>query len=131
MDTIRMIIQQGAFTSFDSLINDTIRIKYTFKEAENFGTVSGKIVTDYPKYTIQLLSKNFTVVKEAINSKEYLFEFLQPDTYRIRILIDENQNGKWDRGDLKTKVEAEKVVFLAKEIVIKANWDIEVEPIKF
>ena len=48
-----------------------------------------------------------------------------PGEYEIRILFDDNNNGKWDPGNYSKKLQPEKVISLPKKLAIKANWDNE------
>ena len=49
------------------------------------------------------------------NIKEYTFRYLQPNEYKIRVIIDENNNGKWDVGNFYKKTESEKIIFYKSE----------------
>ena len=52
----------------------------------------------------------------------------QPGEYELRILYDENQNGKWDPGEFFGKhKQPEKVQPLQRKLEIKPNWDSEVD----
>ena len=48
-----------------------------------------------------------------------------PGEYEIRILYDDNKNGKWDPGNYSEKLQPEKVITLTQTIAIRANWDNE------
>lgn len=51
-----------------------------------------------------------------------------PGEYPIRILYDENKNGKWDTGLFFGKrIQPEKVQPLEKKIIVKSNWSNEYE----
>jgi hypothetical protein len=43
----------------------------------------------------------------------------------VRILVDKNNNGKWDSGDIMTQTYPEKVIYLPKPLEVRANWDLE------
>jgi len=52
-----------------------------------------------------------------------------PGSYRISILYDRNENGKWDPGNYFTqpRLQPERVRYLEKTITIKPEWDNEVQ----
>lgn len=52
---------------------------------------------------------------------------LLPGVYTFRILVDENDNGKWDTGDFEQKKQAEKYHYYTKSVKLRANWEMEVE----
>jgi hypothetical protein len=43
----------------------------------------------------------------------------------VRVIEDLNSNGKFDTGNIKLKIQPEKVWFWDKDIVTRANWDRE------
>jgi hypothetical protein len=51
---------------------------------------------------------------------------MNPDTYIIKIIHDDNGNGKWDTGNYLKAVQPEKVEFLPRELKLRANWDHDV-----
>jgi hypothetical protein len=119
-----------------SVENDTISktsVEYSFKDPEEFGIIRGTVSTDYDSFTIELLDNGFeTIVK--VNSgdlKNNVYEFLhvEPGNYSIRVLIDENNNGSWDPGNILTLQPPEKVVLFfhpnvdSQPVNLRANWE--------
>ena len=41
-----------------------------------------------------------------------------------RIIIDENKNFEWDTGNYLKKIQPEKVIYLASDLDLRANWEI-------
>ncbi len=60
------------------------------------------------------------------NEKTHTFGFLDKGDYRIRFILDENKNGRWDTGSLTTKKQAEETRWWNETITVRPNWDIEV-----
>ena len=52
------------------------------------------------------------------------FYYLKPADYYLRVVLDENGNGKWDTGNYKDDVQPEMVYYYQKEIACKAKWDV-------
>jgi len=48
---------------------------------------------------------------------------LVPASYTVKVIVDENKNGKWDKGDLFKKLQPEKVIPYKQSIPLKAGWD--------
>jgi hypothetical protein len=48
-----------------------------------------------------------------------------PGECEVRILFDENNNGKWDAGDYAKKLQPEITLALPQKISIKADWENE------
>ena len=49
--------------------------------------------------------------------------FVNPGKYHVRLIKDDNKNGRWDGGDMKTKRQPEEVIYYPKLINMKANWE--------
>jgi methionine-rich copper-binding protein CopC len=49
---------------------------------------------------------------------------LWPGNYKVMILEDKNQNGRWDTGNYFQHRQAEKVFLLPNSIMVKANWEV-------
>lgn len=94
------------------------------------GSLKIQLATTQKSFLVQLLRQN-AVVKEAKNLKTILWNNLEPGSYQIRILVDENGNGKWDNGLLKERRLPEPVVFPKDIWEIRANWEIESQVIQF
>ena len=60
-------------------------------------------------------------------SPSYSFPFLKAGNYRLRVIEDRNRNKKWDTGNYLKHLQAEPVRYFAKEIELRANWEIEQE----
>ena len=58
------------------------------------------------------------------NPKTIDFKYLLPDTYKIKVLIDKNNNGVFDTGDLQTKTQPEQIYLYEKPLDVKSNWEL-------
>lgn len=100
-------------------------LQFQITEEGGTGSVTGKLITKYKSYTIQLINSNNKVVDEVHNSIRYNFKNNQPGEYRIRVMIDENNNGRWDGPDPTFERNPERVYFHPEKINIRANWVLE------
>jgi hypothetical protein len=122
-----IIIKTDALTDSNKLAlskSDTLAFT-TFKE-EDYGKLKfriGQSVTNEKLliYKDDVLLNTFSLAKE-INIKLY-----KPGEYNLRILQDENQNGIWDSGNYRLKKQPEKIIALKNKLMVKANWDNEVQ----
>ncbi|MBD1397432.1 Ig-like domain-containing protein [Pontibacter sp. JH31] len=105
-------------------------LTFTVAEAKGAGSLKGSITSTNPSYIVQLLDNQYKVKRQIRNAKSYDFKNIEPGTYYIRIIVDENKNGKWDGGDPNFKRPPEKVYLHKKALEIRANWEVE-ENIKF
>ena len=69
------------------------------------------------------LKYSHVFIDRTVNIKLFL-----PGEYELRILYDENRNGKWDPGEFFEKhKQPEKVQPLQRKLEVKPNWDSEVD----
>lgn len=92
---------------------------------ENASSISGKLNPEWGKVIVELLNESGNKVNEVLANQEFSFTDVEPGTYRIRVVIDENQNSKWDKGNFKLGRYPEKLIFWKENILIKAGWDVE------
>jgi hypothetical protein len=89
------------------------------------GSLSGTVQTTARSYELQLLDQNLQVVRSLSSPRSFRFDNLEPATYRLRVLIDADNNGRWRGGDPKLRQPAEPVWLLAQPQQVRANWEVE------
>ena len=98
------------------------------KQKSDYSTLRVKLVPYLPKARLQLLNKQDKVLRELpADPGGTFFEFLKPDTYYLRLYIDENGDGKWTTGDWQKHRQPEPVYYFNESIQTKSNWDFEQE----
>ncbi|MCU0394424.1 MAG: Ig-like domain-containing protein [Chitinophagaceae bacterium] len=50
---------------------------------------------------------------------------MQPGEYKLRVLYDRNENGRWDTGDYWKKIQPEDVIAVPLKVTLRPNWDNE------
>ncbi|GEO04308.1 hypothetical protein AAE02nite_19720 [Adhaeribacter aerolatus] len=109
---------------------DRFRQQNTRLEVSNkitVGGLSGRIYTDYKRYWVEVLNKAGEVVQVLDSPKILQLDRLVPDTYRIRVKIDEDNNGQWRAGNADLITIPEKIYHYPNPQEIKANWEIEIK----
>jgi hypothetical protein len=121
--------------TIDSAALKTIYSTYSKKLKEEFKTQEedyyGKIILDIKNVTvptiIELLTddKDEKIVQSIPVSKDELitFKFLEPRKYLIKAIFDRNNNGKWDTGNLKKKIQPEEVMYYLSVVKVRSNWE--------
>ena len=127
---VRIIFKRESIISVENDTLNTINLRYKIKQAENFGSIEGKVEVNHNNFILQLLNEKYQVEAEIKNSKNFKFEYVIPGIKRLRVLIDENENGKWDKGSFINRIQAERVFLQKKTINVKANWEIRNEILK-
>lgn len=118
----------GAITDFFGTENDTLDYKLSTGSYADYGnlrlTLGGAV--SYP-LIIQLTNDRDEVKRELLAKEAQIFEFnnLEPGKYIIRVIFDDNGNGKWDTGSYLEKIQPEKVSYYPGVIDVRANWELE------
>ena len=122
---LKIVLPKSTFISIE---NDTIKaqiLKFPIKDPENFGTLSGAVITSSTSFIIELLSTENKLIKTLRNQKEFKFEYLKPGEYSVRVINDINKNGKWDSGNYTKKVQPEPISFYPNIVKVRKNFEIE------
>jgi len=123
----RMEMLPGALTDFYENVNDSLSFNANTKQLSDYGTISMQLqnVKQYP-IIVQLLSEKFEVVNEFLLKEEIPvnFDYIDPGTYFIRIIIDGNGNNRWDTGSFLQRLQPEEIIYYPKKIEVLANWSL-------
>ena len=121
-------IYPGAFTDIFGLTHDTISTNFMSRSDEWYGKILLNLSgVDGPKI-IQLLDKDKKIARVSRVEKNGLveFPFLEPAGFTLKVVHDENGNGKWDTGSYLDGIQPESVSFHPGTITIRSNFDVEV-----
>lgn len=123
-------LEEGAFVGFFGDKNKSTKKTFTMDETENFGDIVLKVnIPDTThQYLVQLINEKMDVIYQSIpitKSQSIPFQKFPGGKYTIRIVYDENNNNKWDPGDVYQRRQPERIWYLGKTFVIRANWEQE------
>ena len=122
----------NAFENFFGQKSDTLQESFSAKKAEDFGSLklTFKDNVSLP-FIIELTDKDAKKVlyEQYVEqtSPTYNFPFVKAGNYRLRVIEDRNRNRKWDTGNFLGHLLPEPVHYFAKEIELRANWEVEQE----
>lgn len=78
------------------------------------------------KPVLQFLQGDLLRFSRPLTSSTFTEKRFIPGDYELRILFDENGNGKWDPGEFFGKHrQPEKVMAIKRKLSVRANWDNE------
>lgn len=124
-DQITLSFSKGTFISVEGDSSESIKYNYKFKSLDQLGSVSGSINTSYESYNLQLVDQKFNVIEEVQNPQSFSFPFVKPGKYTFRVLIDDNNDGKWSYGNILKDEVPEAVYFYSEIFDVRANWQLE------
>ncbi len=129
-------IDTGVFVTQFGNYNDSIKLNFKKQDITSFGklTLNTLLNTKMP-YIIQLINSKNKITDEryvesslsSSNSKVSQFDYLEPDTYTVKIIFDENKNKTWDTGNYLMHIQPERVEMITKQVKIVSDWEIEEE----
>jgi phage tail tube protein FII len=67
------------------------------------------------------------VIGKCTSGEKLNFTKLVATKYQLRLVVDENQDGKWTPGNYSENKQPEKVFYYPEEINLRANWELEID----
>ena len=139
--TLKVKVKEGekylfkAFNAFENFFGQksgTLQESFSAKKAEDFGSLKLTFRDNISlPFIIELTDKDAKKVlyEQYVEqtSPTYNFPFVKAGNYRLRVIEDRNRNRKWDTGNFLGHLLPEPVHYFAKEIELRANWEIEQE----
>ena len=129
----RLELLPGAITDWYGTTNrDTLLSTLNVDAVENYGTLTVELrnLNGAVSYILRLLDEEGTVI---VGTRRYiqerfdytaLYTSLAPGTYRLELIYDSNNNGRFDLGDLSFGRQPERVQRFEIE-PLRANWEVE------
>jgi uncharacterized protein (DUF2141 family) len=112
--------------------SDSLKMTFGVATRKETGNLNLTLENLNPKknYILQIINTSNVIVEEreilfGKATSLQIFSFLSPDTYKIRIITDENQNKRWDIGDYDLKKQPEPIFLQKIEQAVRAGWDVE------
>lgn len=125
----RLILEKDvARDSSDKELEKTDTISFKTKKSSDYGKVKIRLQQlDTSQHIVLIFYKGDKIEKsQQALTKEINFPLFRPGDYDIRILYDENGNGKWDTGNYWQRIQPEKIVSDGKKYTVRQNWDNEI-----
>ncbi|PZR16244.1 MAG: hypothetical protein DI539_17730 [Flavobacterium psychrophilum] len=123
-----MTLMPGALKDFYEKENDTLSYKLATKTYADYGNLRITL-TNAKRFPLMLEVLNAKGTVEAFYYSEgetkINFDNVLPDKYTLRVYYDDNKNKEWDTGDYLLKRQPEEMIYMPKEIDVRANWDPE------
>jgi hypothetical protein len=109
------------------LRNDTL--SFRTKNTSDYGGVRLRFLNiDLSKHPVlQFVQTDQVKYSHVFTDRIASIKMFHPGEYDLRVLYDDNQNGKWDPGDYYKHKQPEKVQAIQRKLNIKPNWDNEAD----
>ncbi|MGL4908437.1 MAG: Ig-like domain-containing protein [Bacteroidales bacterium] len=124
-----------AFVDIYQQTTDTIDGIFTSVNPDDLSVIFIDFANVTGQYIIQLTdveSKKLFQEKLVAKNKKLEIPYITPGNYSIRIIKDDNANGKWDTGNYFKQIQPEYAVFLKNsdenfEFSLKMGWELELK----
>lgn len=110
--------------------NDTIpltKIIHRFTDKEELGEIKVNISSSYTSYVVQLIDNKKEPVASIKNCQTCIYKEIKPGSYSVRVLIDNNQDGKWKIGNIREFIEPEQIIHFKEVSELRSNWSLELD----
>jgi len=120
-------IDSAACSNIYGITSKKLETRFKTQSSDYYGIINLDIAGVPGQVLVQLLENNNdeTVLGQQViaEDQEVVFDFLEPQKYRVKAVYDENENGKWDVGSYQDKYQPERVAYINEVIKVRSNWD--------
>lgn len=102
---------------------DTISESITLPGVNGKGTISGKTI-NYQNVIIELIDSNEKIIEKSFNQEFEFFE-IEPGEYKLRVILDKDNNKVWTQGSFTPYQLPEPVYFYPATLKLRPNWILE------
>ncbi|GAB3806841.1 hypothetical protein GCM10028819_42990 [Spirosoma humi] len=115
-DTLFFRLQKGAFVSVQGDTLPRYSARYLIAKDDSYGLIAGKVnpATVGPagtNFIVELLDDKYQVVRTAYSTTSFSFGRLKPGLYRLRLIIDANNNRRRDIGNVQKGIQPERIIY--------------------
>lgn len=125
-----LFIRPGVLTDWFGQKNDTLKVRFKIQSASTYGKLSiTPTGLTAGHYLLQVVTEKDQLIRELTigGSAPVAFEKMAGGSFRLKLINDENSNGKWDTGNYLLHRQPERVIYYAKPVKMRAGWDLDVE----
>ncbi|MEO8069355.1 MAG: Ig-like domain-containing protein [Flavobacteriales bacterium] len=132
-DKAVLTLLPGALADHQRRTHDTLTLELVIpgeKEVGNLNVTLHTLTNGYNgPYILELLDPNGSVALTTMGSAlpdSVQWQALPPKTYGLRMIEDENGNGRWDTGSPREALPPERVYRHPAGATVRVGWDVEV-----
>ncbi len=122
----RLTVDSAAMYGINGLCNNKIEKTFKVKAVEEYSGLFLKINSVRDSAFVELLNESDKPVRqERVIKGVAEFYYVKPGSYYARLVLDKNNNGKWDAGKFERKTQPEDVYYYPGKFQLRTNWDVE------
>lgn len=122
-------IMDSAFTDVYGQFSTSSKYQWNTRTLADYGLLKLSVMnpTGAPVIMMFLNEQETQVIKEyeIRGNTRILMEYLNPGTYKLKFILDENKNHQWDNGRFMSRIQPERIYYFPEPLILRANWDVE------
>jgi uncharacterized protein (DUF2141 family) len=125
--TYRFEVYPEALTDIFNQTNDSLKYRFSTRKLEDYGDIQLSIQNPASRPVIIQITdvKDKTIRQQIVKKTSTIsFKYLKAREYKIRIIYDDNDNGKWDTGDFLKRIQPEAVEYFPEAQAVRPNWSL-------
>ncbi len=126
-----IVFDSTCFKDADGIALPESLIILNKKVTEDFGTLHINATTEKKSFIVQVLNNKDQIITERKNQKKFTIPYIAPGLYKLRVLIDDNEDGIWTVGNFINDSAPETIYLYPKTTKISANWEVSIDDLKF
>lgn len=105
---------------------DMMPSRYTFrtKEEYDYGEITVHLPSKYQgnTYLLRVMAENDSIYQKPVMDTIVKLNYLNPAKYTMRVIVDNNHDGKWNTGDLLAGKQPEEVIPYKEQLNLRAGF---------
>jgi uncharacterized protein (DUF2141 family) len=123
----QLSIADGAILGKTKNVSSKFQREIAWKQDRDFGDLTIQLSDTLSAGIIHVIQKNQVIRTVLFNETAKIsLPDLLPGEYTFKVIIDSNNNGRWDPISPNLKTLAEEVLLFNTAVKIRANWEVEV-----
>ncbi|WP_346858982.1 Ig-like domain-containing protein [uncultured Draconibacterium sp.] len=119
-------VDSAASTNIYGVTSKAFSKSFKVREEDYYGNITFNLTNVEMPMLVQILKNNDEeeVLRQLSIDKDgsLTFNYLPPEKYKVKVIYDENGNGKWDQGSYQDKYQSERVAYVPEVIKLRSNW---------
>ena len=127
--TYKLTVDSLAGRDIYGLFSDDFTQEFSIRPENEYGSIKFNLSNygdqEIPRF-VQLLDAQGKPLRNLpLKGGSVKFDYLLPNKYNVRVIQDNNGNGKWDPGSFVEGVQPDVAYYYKETIELKPNWDHE------
>ena len=124
-DTIKWEIPKGSIISVEGDTLSRILLKHPLLNEEDYGILNGNVINADTSmhFIVELVDEQFKVL-HSVYTTPYTFRQIPQGKYFLRLILDLNNNKRWDTSQIDIGLQPEPIIYLPGKMLIKSNFEL-------